>query len=221
MKFVYPEIDHIFDTDTERIPVLVIENQELLLRLLSDVQSQIDGKDGRCVVSAGGKVLPFGKMVELHSQFVPFDINKKSILTKAVAEMEDIAVTDHYEQVAEILTNMEKLLVELSFEMSGEIVSTKLSWTNLLKSVGMEFVEEYSTLAEKLLDYMELVQAYERQKLFIFVNLRSYVNDSDMEMLMETILKRRSHVLFIESHELRKLPCEQRYVVDIDLCEIG
>lgn len=47
----------------------------------------------------------------------------------------------------------------------------------LLKAAGITLREDYTDPMEQLLDYMELVRCYEREKLFVFVNLRSFFPD--------------------------------------------
>lgn len=84
----------------------------------------------------------------------------------------------------------------------------------------MCFRDDYDRLGEKILDYIELVTEYDRKKLFIMLNLRSYIDDSEMEYFMKEVLQRKYHVLMIESSEHKKLLYEKRTVVDAFLCEI-
>ena len=51
MKFVYPDIDCVFDTEIERINTIVIENPRLLCAMISDLQTQLAGGEGRAVLS--------------------------------------------------------------------------------------------------------------------------------------------------------------------------
>ena len=78
----------------------------------------------------------------------------------------------------------------------------------------------YESLAEKILDYFELVEEYDKKKLFIMVNLRSYLSDEEMKMFMRDVLARKIQVLLIESSERSVLDEEKRYIVDADLCVI-
>ena len=85
----------------------------------------------------------------------------------------------------------------------------------------MEFRDDYISLPEKLLDYMELVTEYECKKLFITYNLRSIVSDNETNLFLDSVLQHEYNVLMIESSEHSRLANEQRYIVDADLCEIG
>ena len=61
MKLVYPDIDCVFDTQIDKINTIVIENPHLLCALISDLQTQLAGGEGRAVLSADGKFLPVGR----------------------------------------------------------------------------------------------------------------------------------------------------------------
>lgn len=221
MKFVYPEIDHVFDTRCGKVPALVVENQALLFRLLSDIRDQLAGKDGKCVVSDGGKVLPTDKSVELLTEFVPFTLNKKVLLNRASAMLEKrVLEGELYGEAAELAQLVEAFLLKASFDMSGDVFFSRVSFSGLLKAAGLEFREDYASLAEKLLDYMELVTEYEGQKLFILYNLRSLISDREAELFLDSVLRHGYNVIILESCEHTRLSGEQRYVVDESLCEI-
>lgn len=71
-----------FDTASDKVQTLIIENQPLLLTLLTDIQAQLDGLDGKAVLSESDKLLPLSKHLELLTSFVPFDLNKKALVSK-------------------------------------------------------------------------------------------------------------------------------------------
>ncbi len=222
MKIVLPEITTVFDcADIEKVNSLVIENQELMLRILVDLEEQSNGNDGKAVLSEQGKTISIEKCLELHSKFVPFDINQKSLINKACALLNQIAVNeDNYLSTMELLGNIERYLLGLTMEMSGNIDFSKVTVENLIKCSGLEFMDDYDSLAEKILDYIELVTEYERKKLFVFVNSRSFISDSDMEVFLENVLQRDIQLLLIDSSEHKLLKNEKRVIIDDNLCEI-
>ena len=90
----------------------------------------------------------------------------------------------------------------------------------LLKGAGVSLREDYKDPLERLLDYMELVRCYEREKLFIFVNLRSYFPDDSISRFLQTALDHQYWLLLVDACEHPKLPEEQRLIIDKHLCEI-
>ena len=222
MKFCYPEINQAFDTSRSVVDTVIIENQHLLFSLIKDIKEQIEGNDGKAVLSQNDKILPISNNLECLSEFIPFDLNKRVLVNKANALLEQIALqSDNYESTMQLLSSIEAFLLNTSFEMPGDIAFSKVKLTTLIKAVGLEFVDEYDSLAEKIIDYMELVREYERDKLFITVNLRSYIDDSEMDKFMKTVLQHQIHLIMIENREYERLPDEDRYIIDTGLCEIS
>lgn len=221
MKIILPQVDYVFDCGQDKCCSIVLEKQELFYRVLEDLTQQIQGEEGAAVLSEEDKLLSFAKNGEVLSQFVPFDMNKKALLTKITAKLNQLAVTEQfYERTQELLTEWEKYLIELSMELIGNFEFSKISADSLLKAAGLQIDDQYDNLGEELLDYFELVQEYEGRKLFVLVNLRSYMSDDDMEEFMENVLVRGIQLLMLEGAERKVLQSEKRYIVDADLCLI-
>lgn len=221
MKFVYPEIDRVFDTEGDKVPTLVIENQPLLYRLLDDIRSQTEGEDGKSAVSDKGKVLQTAKSAELITELVGFTLNKRQLINKAASSLEkEVMSGELYGEAMELIGELNAFLSKAAFELDGDICFPGISFSSLIKSSGMEFREDYASLPEKLLDYFELVEKYDRKKLFIIYDMRSLVSDKEVELFLESVVQRCYNVLMIESSERERLPLEERYIVDSSLCEI-
>lgn len=221
MKFVYPEIDKVFDTETDCVQTLVIENQSLLRRVLEDLYAQSCGFHGNAILSIRDQPVEISKYAEVINSFIPFEINRKPLLTKITSALEKEAMApEHYARSGELLQQVMEYLEAVSFGFPCDITFPKLSISGLIKSAGPELRDDYTDLCEKIFDYMEFVQTFDRDKLFIFVNMRSFVEDSDMQLFMDTVLSHGFHILMLESCAYPVLPRESRWIVDRDLCEI-
>lgn len=221
MKFVYPEINRVFDTEGDKVPTLIIENQPLLFRLLGDIRSQIEGEDGKSVVSDNGKVLQTSKSAELITELIGFTLNRRQLINKASSVLEKTVMSGElFGEATELLYELNAFLSKAAFELEGDICFPGISFSSLIKSSGMEFREDYDSLPEKLIDYFELVEKYDRKKLFIIYDLRSFVLDKNVELFLETVVQHGYNVFMIESSERERLPSELRYIVDSSLCEI-
>ena len=221
MKFVYPDIENVFDTDIDKVNSLIIENQNLMVSLLEDVNNLLQGKDGISVLSENDKELQFDKFAELIFQYVPFSINTKSLISKVSSAFEKNAMLDErYSQTMEMLGKIESYLFDLSQNFSGDFVFSKINISSLIKSVGIEFNEDYNSLGEKLVDYFELVTEYDKRKLFITLNLRDFINDKETELFIDTVLCHGYNLIMIDSHEHKLLKNENRIIVDDSLCII-
>ena len=99
---------------------------------------------------------------------------------------------------------------------------SKRSVSTLLKAVGIEIRDEYEGHrgeVEKVLDYMELVREFDRDKLFITVNMRSFFDDDIIHQFQKTALSHEFKILMLESQSYPHLPLEKRITIDEDLCE--
>lgn len=221
MKLTHPDLEYVPDTDGTGIPVLVIEEPKFFRSFLSDLFSQTDGLAGRAVLSINDAPVDMSKYLEIIDRFVPFEINRKPLLTKILTALEKTAMDeDHFLATREWLASIEKYIDNLAFSEDCDILCSKISVSPILRAVGVELQEQYGDPAEKILDYMELVRHYDRDKLFVTVNIRSFFSDKETAGFMKTARSHGFHLLMLESVERPRLPLEDRHVVDRDLCEI-
>ena len=219
MKLFIPQIDCLLELGKEKCQSLVIENQAVWCSILNDMAEQLRGNEGKIVLSCNDKIIPLSKNVELISQFIPFDMNQKGLLTKIMNEMQKIAVSEqHFAQTTTALSSWEKYLLELTADMVGNIGFSKINLESLIKSAGIEVESVYDNLGEKILDYFELVNAYDSKKLFVLVNLRSYLSEYEMKEFLKNVTVHQYEILLVDSVEHPILDLEKRYIVDADQC---
>lgn len=221
MKYTHPEIGKVLNTECAFVNSLVVENQELLCRLICDLKNQVEGMDGVGTISEHDMPVSSAKSVEVLDMFVPFQINRKPLLTKLTAALERRAAdADLWERTGKMILEVSEYLEELAFDFPCDIAFPKVSVSGLVKGAAPEFRDTYGKLAEKVIDYMELVRTFDKDKLFFTVNMRSFVSDDEMERFLRTVLAHEYHVILLEGNARERLPSEQRWIIDEDLCEI-
>ena len=220
MKLAYPQLQSVLDTEIAGINTLVIENKDFFVQFLNDIVAQIDGMTGQAVLSLDGDIIEISKYVEVLDRFVPFEINKKNLLNKILHSFEKTSLDEeHFEATQKLLIEIENYMDDIAFAESCDIMCTKVSISNLIRSVGIEIRDEYESLGEKVLDYMEMVRAYDHEKLFIFVNFRSYMPDDKLDLFIKSALSKGLKFILIDSAGYEILPSEKRITIDKDLCE--
>lgn len=127
---------------------------------------------------------------------------------------------EHYYKTSELITLLESYLLDLSVELTGNIELSKITWENTIKAVGVEFADNYDSLAEKILDYMELVREYDSERIFITLNLWSYISDNEMNKFVNDVVVRGYKLLMLENTEYPIIDHEKRYIIDADKCII-
>lgn len=221
MKITFGGIDAVFENEEGYCWSLIIENPRKMREIISELVGQLEGYNGDIVLSEENKPLCIDKKMELISQFIPFDLNRKTIISKITGALQEYAAQgEYFLQVQELLGKWEKLCLDIAVNFPGDINFTKISAETIFKAAGIEIENEYESLAEKLLDYFELVEAYDDRKLFVLLNLRSFLDDEEMQMFLREINRRGYEVMFIENTEREQLQFERRFIVDADLCNI-
>ena len=127
---------------------------------------------------------------------------------------------EFYERSQQILGNIEKLIYDLAFQNDLELEPERLSMSSLLKSTGIILKEDYPDLAEKILVYMDLMSENGLASVFVFVNLRSFLDDTAIELFTESCCRKEHNILLVDNKVYKKRSREERLLIDNDLCEI-
>ena len=218
MKFTYPAIDKTFSTEESGVNCIVIENKRLYAELIDDIYQQTQGMKGKSVLY-NGKALDFPKYVDLLTSFFPFEINRKELVSKILISLEHNSQTpENYEATMSLLSAIEKYLNDISSDIPCDLIYNKLNIMSVLKASGVEIVDDSASLPERVLNYMELVREFEGNKLFITVNMRSFIDDSVAETFFESVIMHKYDLLMLENVAYPVLRNELRFTVDKDLC---
>lgn len=224
MNLAYPDFSELISTDKSKVPCIVIENENLFRTFICDFAYAIAGNRTNLVLSAGEHILDISKCWELLMDFIHFDPNKKSPINKIVNELEKKAVdAEHYIEKQYLLATIETSIDKWAFDFPCDVIAGKVSVSSLLKSAGIELpcdYEGHTGQAEKILDYMELVREFDRDKLFVTVNMRTFFNDDIIEQFQKTAISHEYHVLMLESQAYPTISYENRLTIVADLCEL-
>ena len=220
MKLVYRDMGHILKFDGGYVNELVVENKKMFFDMVKDIVMQADGARGNWILSISDKPVEFGRYADSTVQFAPFQVNRKSLLTKLYAALEQKAMfAENYHETGELLGKIEKYIFQLAEDFPFEIDCTKLTIGTVIKAISPEIEENDKDVLEKVFSYMELVRELDKDRLFIMINMRAYFSDEEMERFVESVCLHDFKLLLLESSSLPVLPNTKRYTVDSDLCE--
>lgn len=221
MKLVYPSLQSPILLSTDYINSLVVEEPGYFYEIVKDLKEQWEGMDGRAVLSKNNEPVEIRKRLELVIDCINFEVNQKALLTKVLSALEKTARSeDHIEKTQQLLAEIERYIYDVSFDFDVEIQCDKMSIAQILKAAGIRILSEYDNLTEVLYSYMQLVREFDGDKVFVFVNLRSFVKMAELQDFADTVLAHKYRVLLLDNHIYPSLPRERRLIVDADLCEI-
>ena len=220
MKIVHPKINSKIEISDHEISVLVIEEPEFFYELLIDIKKQTNNFEGNTVLSVHNEPVSFDKYVELITDPLAIEMNSRTIIKKVLVAMEKCGQDAvYYERTQKLLAEIETYINDLSLNFDSEIECHDISFQQILKAAELTVADEYSRLVDKIYAYMELIREFEGDKLFIFVNLSSYIGNEQLQEFVNTVIGHSFRVLLIDSHDFERLEKENRLIVDCDLCE--
>ncbi|MDD3400358.1 MAG: type II-A CRISPR-associated protein Csn2 [Eubacteriales bacterium] len=221
MRLATPLIGHVIEFNENKVSTLVIENQTCFYRLMMDLTMQAEGYEGDAVLSKDDCPIQFPKNAEIIQTFTPFTVNRKSLLTKICAAIEKEGLNEsNFLRTEELLAQIERYIDDLSFGLPCSITFDKLNISSIIKSVGVVIEENEDEPIERIISYMELVSELESDKLFIFVNMRSYFADDKMNLFIKSATAHKHRIMLLDCNARAMLDGEQRWTVDEDWCEI-
>ena len=220
MKLVYKNVGHVLQLGGGSVAELVVENKKLFCQMVGDLFTQAEGLSGGFVLSLSDKPIEISKNIDVIVQFSPFQLNKKSLLTKLHSALEQNAMkSENYLKTGELLSSLEAFVTELAEDLPFEIRCQKVAIGPVLRALAPEVDEDEKSTLEKVFHYMEIVRELDRDRLFVMVNMRSYFSDEDMERFTESAVLHDFKTLLLESVSFPRLQNVKRYTVDEDLCE--
>jgi len=219
----HPMFSKIIDFKNEMINILIIENQKFLTQLIEDIINQTNGENGDFVLSEDFIPLDMQKHLEIIIDFFNLDINNKKVLTSIYNKIKKIAYDDeNYLKTENFKTEafnyIETLINQTEYPL---ILDVQFDISGLLKLFDVKIEINSNTFLEKIIDYMSVLYEFLNRKCIVFVNLMSYLDISEIELLYKEIQYKKYNVLFIENSFRTKIgEYENIYIIDEDMCEI-
>ena len=97
----------------------------------------------------------------------------------------------------------------------------ELQPSDYFKSAGVKLEKNYDSLEEKIVCYINALIELKKCEFFIFVNLKSVLNDEKLALIYSHCKKEQVGLLLVESCKQRPLRNDERAVIITeDLCEI-
>lgn len=200
--------------------VLVIENPAYLSKVVGELFSQIKGAEGGFKLFENNNSLSFPGAVSVVIDPFLTDINSRDILNKLYTEMKTDALDEElFLSTVSFLSEIEKNVQKIIQRQPLHLESDDPDLVGLFKVLNIRFPTSESLL-ERICDYIDICSKYRSICLFIFVNLKSFLSQDEIEQLYTHVVYYKINILLIENHEFLPLKNEIIRVIDEDLCDI-
>lgn len=221
MKLLFSLLDDPLAIQDGETLEIIIENQKVFRETIEDLKNQLEGENGSLIISISDKPVTAKKHIELIDSLCPFDINTKQLLNKVYSVIETSSISElNYVKNQELLSLIEQYLDRLGEDNGLYLEYSKLSMDSIIRAVGARVSIDYVSPLEAIIDYMELMNGFDGEKIYFFINLRSYFNDDEILGFVQTINSKGLIMVLLESSERKRVEGTRRILIDSDLCVI-
>ncbi len=201
--------------------LLIVENPNEFYRFVSDLDRQMEGEEGEFVFSRNGDIISAEKYGTMICDPFHFELNDKKILNLLYKYLEKNSLGEYLSYFNKATAQTVSFLEELAFSVPFSLSYSEPQPIDYFKSADVRFEKTYESLEEKLLCYINALIELKKCEFFIFVNLKSVLNDEKLLQVYNHCQSEKVGVLLIENNCRRPLlPCEKAIMITEDLCEI-
>lgn len=220
MKLVHYDLENSFDLSSNKVNILVLESEKQFFDFCEELINQYNGGDGRFCLSNGETTIPLSKAISIFSDYFSLNCNDKKLLNKLYASLKDTIEQKFILEYQEILQRLADLCEKLNSECDVSLDYGEEDVTSLLKSYGVNFINDTSTLLSRLVNYMSILTSFSNIQCFVFFNLKTFLCENELLQLYKEAELNDICLFLIENTFKPKLPKEITVIVDRDLCEI-
>lgn len=204
------------------IQELIIENQKMFRSFIGTLSDAIAGYDTELIISRNNnEIISAGKCIELIFSPLYLDFKSKRIgnkliesLTVTTKEFED----DFYRLAKEINRFGSDISLQSDYEITFDEI---LHLSQFIKLLGFEIDINDLNVNERIIEYMHICNSLLGKELFVFVGLKNYFDEEEMEMLLKDMVAAKYNVLLIENVQRKYISkYERKRIIDRDICEI-
>lgn len=217
MKLVHPEYIFQIEFQENLIQRLVIESSEIMSDLIVDLKEQIKGKGGRWVLSHAGELLNIADICEIIIDFFDLEINQRKMLNALYqgleSEINNTELLLQWRNINSILAGvLDKAIDSLGYNVSYAEADIK----SFLKVLEVRFQETDANYLEYLLEYLQLAADVRGIKIFILVNITSFLSSQEIQYLYEEAFYRKYHLLLVDSRDVDvNREMERKIIIDL------
>ncbi len=206
---------------TNHVCELVVENPNFFREIIKDFT--ISEEEKEISISVEGKPLNFDKDLDIVFNPLKLDFNNKRAMTTLLKLLLKTSMSeDFYLTTNKLKTKIVKYFSEI-VDAGGyefEVSTDEFTMGSVAKAVSIHIVGDEDDFVELLTDYVSMMAELANIKLFVFVNLRCYMSDKDIEHFHHNLDNHQIDVLLLEGVPKKSLSDIPRVLIDNDMCEL-
>lgn len=222
MKFTHLDFACEVNLEEGEVQHLIVESPYLMSELINDFKMQMSGRSGKWILSHEGRVLDLGQIGELIFNIFDLDINQRKVLNILFSDLKSEIIDTELLLWRSLNTDIENLISTAAENLGYEISYDELDPKILFKAIDLKLKDYDEPYVPYLFEYLQLISEILKKKLFIFVNLTSFLGEKEIEYLYEEAKYRKYYLLLLDSHDVfYKSISAKKMIIDQDYCVIN
>ncbi len=222
MKINVNYIDNELIVEDNKILNIEIYNKKFFYRFIKDL-NLIENGNAIEEISAFNKQneeINLTNKIEILSDFLDFDLyNKKyssdfqKYIVKNSEEKNIDKIVKEYSKVYDLISNIVNL-IDIPITIKNDF-----DFESIIKSFKFE-VNFFDNLLNNLIDLLEVKLNLSKEKIYVFINLKSYLSNEDLLELYKYIFAKNINSIFIDTNKYDDLNDNvNKIIIDTDLDE--
>lgn len=222
MKINVNYIDNELIVEENKILNIEIYNKKFFYRFIKDL-NLIENGNAIEEISAFNKQneeITLTNKIEILSDFLDFDLyNKKyssdfqKYIVKNSEEKNIDKIVKEYSKVYDSISNIVNL-IDIPITIKNDF-----DFESIIKSFKFE-VNFFDNLLNNLIDLLEVKLNLSKEKIYVFINLKSYLSNEDLLELYKYIFAKNINSIFIDTNKYDDLNDNvNKIIIDTDLDE--
>ena len=224
MRLGHYFFDSPIDFDTDCVQNLIIEDQKTLSEFIFEMISQIEGETGNFVLIENASELDLTKRLQILLDPFRIDLNFRANISALYSELSREAHGEkNLVETTRLLNSICQHISDLISEQDVSVsISKEANILDILKMLGVGFEkDEEGGILTRLSQYISTCSKYADIKVFVFINLRRFMSEKEIDMFCEFALYNKIPILLVENINPNIPSKYPTKIIDSDLCEIN
>ncbi|WP_276906148.1 type II-A CRISPR-associated protein Csn2 [Peptoniphilus duerdenii] len=222
MNLVTKYLENSLEIKSKTINTLVVEDTRYFSIFLKGLIESTEIESDEFELIEDYKTVDMTKYVEIIFDIFNLEANSANILKKMYSELEeDLNTQEVYTKKVELESIIANITDELIYRSRFSLKAGGINYQNLFKAIEIEFDYEKNSVLERLIEYIKVTSELLKTKVYIIVNLDSFLSEEELVELEKFLLYNDIKVLALQNTiRMEVKPSENLRIVDKDLCEI-
>lgn len=222
MKLRINGFENEFYFDDSHVNVLVIENTKCYRNIIGIINDKINGTENNEIflLDEDEEEIDF-KNVILVLDLFNIEYNSKKILNKIYDIIENRIENNQDLEIEELMIKLRDKIIEEANELNFEFtMKDEFDIKDVLKLCSLKIdTNAYNTILEKTEFLIDLISTLEIADLLVIPNLKSFLDEDELNLLYKYALYNNINLLDIEIKNGKLLKYEKEWLIDENYCD--